>query len=1319
MRTMDRAPDAVTPEALLAEAPWVRRLAGALVNDPAFADDVAQETLRRGLEHPPTSRDGLRGWLATVARNVVRSRWRADRRRAGREQAVARPEGGIPVDDVVARAEEHRRVVAAVLTLEEPYRSTILHRYFDDLGPSAIAERTGTPVDTVRTRLHRALGQLRGRLDAEHGGDPVATRRALLALIGPASGTQSPGTPDRGPASSTGSRVAAPSSRLVPWFAAVAVVAGGGTLLLRSGGDAPAPGDGVTVVATSPPADGSDGRAPGVAGGSGTRLAASGATSTAGSSVGRTATVRLTGVVLDEKGAPVPGVLVLGRPWGSTQAPGPEVHPLRTQRLQALSPPSPPPPPPFRSTSDASGTFDLDVDGVLPDGYVALLAMPAAPSVGSTRFWALANGDDAELTLRVVRGAPLRGRLVDAAGRGIAATVSLQRRVPGERAPWRWTGDAVADAEGRFALDAAPLGPLSIAVRAPGRLGVNDRVAEHRAGEELVLTIGGAPGAVVVGTVTNAAGVPVADAAVLVFTRVDGGANETLNAAARTGADGTYRVDGLAACVLVSLLVDAEGYAPVSILRNTPLAAGAKDRFDVRLHRGATLEGRVMAEDGSPIEGASVSLRHPDLEPQPPTRVARSDADGRFHLDAVALGTAEWRVRAPGWFDPVAAATQPRPDRLWEKPWRGLRFDTDGERRTLEVRMRRGMTVTGRVVDGAGQPVSAARVEAVIPPGPGADGAGETRSSTSGPDGRFAVDGVTPGVGALLRAATPRARTAADARIPDGAGPHEVELVLVATGRITGRVVDERGEGIARVRVGRDGDSGPYTDEGGRFRLSDVPAGPHEVHVVDGQSRPRGERIAVTVPSEGEVPPVEIRIVDAARLRGIVVTEAGVPVVQTLLSAVPVGSFPDLWTTITDAAGTFEFLGMAPGPYRIQLDAMQEPVTVNAGTLDLRLVRKADPGLRLTGTIVDPDGRPVPAAIVAVGIPNGRGLDWHSHPAGGGRFDFAVPSNDARLTVEVFDATDEAGRRLPLRPWRGEDLDGRAPLSIRLDAGRRLAGRILDAKGQAAEGVDLRVVSQGTGAEPRSFMVSTPTTRTDSEGRFLFEGLLEGAIVLAVETGAGRPAIPDVIVAEGEIKVEIHLPAPAAVSGRVLDDQGRPLVGVVVHADTEHRYPGRWSATTDAEGRFRMENLPASAATIRVWLPTPPGRGTDWPWLADHAVETKPGAKDVVVKLERGVFVEGTLLDEQDRPAAGRVLALWDPPDGAPAMDPGMRTISGSWPADSKTGRFAAGPVRPGVLRLMGEGIPGSKTESDVVPIAAPSRDVRIVLRPEPPAVPR
>ncbi len=1326
MGTMDRAPDTVTAELLLAEAPWVRRLAGALVADPSFADDVAQETLRRGLEHPPTSRAGLRGWLATVARNVVRSRFRADRRRAGRELAVARPEGEGPVDDVVARAEEHRRVVEAVLALEEPYRSTILHRYFDDLGPTAIAARTGTPVDTVRTHLHRALGRLRGRLEASHGGDRAATRRALLALMGPAAGASAPAdaSTDARADASAGTprgRASAPlsTSRLVPWLAAVTVVAGGVTLLLRSQRDVPGAGDAASSTAAATPADAPDTPAPALDREAPPRLAAGGNAHRGSAGRAPSRTARLSGIVLDEAGAPASGVLVVGRPWRSTREEGQELHPLRAQRLEALRPPRPPPPPRFRTRSDATGAFSLDVEDTEATGYLQVAAEPAAPAVGSTRFYAWAQAGEETVTLRVAAGARLRGRIVDAEGHGLAATVSIERREPAAAEPWRWTGAAVADDDGRFTLDAAPLGTLSLDVRAGDRLGVNGHLVEHRAGEEVLVRVGVAGGAAVEGTVTDGTGAPVRGADVLVYTKVDGTRNEWRNVAARTRADGTYRVEGLAACLLSTLLVDAEGFAPISILRNTPLAAGTTERWDVRLFRGATLRGRVLGEDGSVPEGAVVALRHPDLEPAPPTRLARIDAEGRFSFEAVALGTAEWKVNAPGWDDPAAEAVPVRADGRPSQPWRSLRLGTEGESQTLELRLRRGAAVAGTVVWGDGRPVEGARIEVVLPPTPGAEAGSGARPATSGPDGRFTLDALPPGSGASLRALLPGARTRTDVPIPGGPGPHELVLTLVRTGSIHGRVVDERGEGLRRVHVGLDGGSGVYADEAGRFRLSEVPIGPHEVHLLDGQSRPRGERIAVTLPPEGDAPAVELRVPDATRLRGVVVTADGTPVPQAFVSAMQAGTFADMYATVTDAAGAFEFLGMTPGPYRLQFDGGTDAVTVRSGARDVRLVQRATPAFRLRGTLVDPEGRPVPAAVVAVGFPNGQGLTWHTHPAGGGRFDLPVPSPDVRVTVEVFEAADEAGRRLPVRPWHGEGLDVRAPLAIRLEAGRHLEGRVLDAAGRGVEAVDVRVVSQGSGAEPRSFMVSTPTTRTDAEGRFVFEGLSDGAVVLSVETGAGRVAVPNVTVAAGESRVAIELPAPATVSGRVLDDRGRPLVGVEVSGETEERHPPRWRTSTDAEGRFRLEQLPADAAKIRVWLPTPQGRGLDWPWLADPAVVTKPGAIDVVVRLERGVFVEGTLLDEEDRPAAGRIVAYAEPPSELPQdLFPGP-VVAGTWPVDPATGHFAAGPVRPGLVRLKGEGVPGTRTESEVVPVPAPSRDVRIVLRPVPPVAPR
>ena len=159
----------ITPEALLEHTDWVRRLARSLVFDPDRAEDVVQETWRAALETPPRSKTDLRTWLAVVARNAARSLGRSESRRRVRETGAASGEALPDVTDVLEKAQLQKRVTDAVLELEEPYRSTLLLRYFEELKPAEIARRLGRPVNTVRTHIERGHAQLRMRLDDEFG----------------------------------------------------------------------------------------------------------------------------------------------------------------------------------------------------------------------------------------------------------------------------------------------------------------------------------------------------------------------------------------------------------------------------------------------------------------------------------------------------------------------------------------------------------------------------------------------------------------------------------------------------------------------------------------------------------------------------------------------------------------------------------------------------------------------------------------------------------------------------------------------------------------------------------------------------------------------------------------------------------------------------------------------------------------------------------------------------------------------------------------------------------------------------------------------
>jgi len=170
-----------SPEELLAHQGFLRGLVRTLVLDHEEAEDYLQETWAYALKKPPRAGPGLKAWLATVARNFIRQDRRSRGRRATRQAAVAVPEK--TTENAVERERARRRIVDAVFDLGEPYRTAVILRYLEDLPPREIARRTNAPVETVRTRLKRALAMLRTRFDEDHGGDRRAWCMALVPLV--------------------------------------------------------------------------------------------------------------------------------------------------------------------------------------------------------------------------------------------------------------------------------------------------------------------------------------------------------------------------------------------------------------------------------------------------------------------------------------------------------------------------------------------------------------------------------------------------------------------------------------------------------------------------------------------------------------------------------------------------------------------------------------------------------------------------------------------------------------------------------------------------------------------------------------------------------------------------------------------------------------------------------------------------------------------------------------------------------------------------------------------------------------------------------
>lgn len=142
---------------------YVVRLTG---HDHARAQDVCQETLMRAWQHPDVLArppEGVRGWLFTVARNIVIDEWRSARLR--REQATAdppdRPQGKEEVDDLL----QAWTVAEAVRRLSAEHRQVLFECYYLGRSVAEAAAGLGIPEGTVKSRTHYALRALRLALE--------------------------------------------------------------------------------------------------------------------------------------------------------------------------------------------------------------------------------------------------------------------------------------------------------------------------------------------------------------------------------------------------------------------------------------------------------------------------------------------------------------------------------------------------------------------------------------------------------------------------------------------------------------------------------------------------------------------------------------------------------------------------------------------------------------------------------------------------------------------------------------------------------------------------------------------------------------------------------------------------------------------------------------------------------------------------------------------------------------------------------------------------------------------------------------------------
>ncbi len=158
-------------------------LARRVVADDQLAHDVVQEVflaIWRGAATYDGSRGSLSTWLFALTHHksvdAVRRSQRHSGRRAPEEALTTQADPAQAVDEQAIAAVRGDEVRAALAALPEPQRRALTLAYFGGYSQAEIAQLTGTPLGTVKTRTLAALRRLRAALDDANPRASVAER---------------------------------------------------------------------------------------------------------------------------------------------------------------------------------------------------------------------------------------------------------------------------------------------------------------------------------------------------------------------------------------------------------------------------------------------------------------------------------------------------------------------------------------------------------------------------------------------------------------------------------------------------------------------------------------------------------------------------------------------------------------------------------------------------------------------------------------------------------------------------------------------------------------------------------------------------------------------------------------------------------------------------------------------------------------------------------------------------------------------------------------------------------------------------------------
>jgi Carboxypeptidase regulatory-like domain len=693
--------------------------------------------------------------------------------------------------------------------------------------------------------------------------------------------------------------------------------------------------------------------------------------------------VRARGVVVDPRGAPVPGALV--RVHRSTRT-----EPGRALLLR------------YRDL----GSKCSPIQTVTSDGEGAFVSQPLIPGVYSleARARGFASGFSDE-TLVVPRTSDPSIRIVLRDGAALSGTVTAVQGEPleGVRVTVVSTPsqDVCPRAERRVCVGTDREGRFVFPCLAPGEVEVVATLDNHP--QQTALAMVGrdqdihfvfSGTATLAGNVREDSGNPIEGAEVTVLGPGQGELGRAI-----TDNMGSYRIEHLSPGRLGGLFVQKSGFVPVVRMRQNARALRARMTLqeDITLSRGAVVGGRVTsAEDGQPIAGAEVRLVDRQMHViLGVTHCTLTDDDGNYNLRAIGPGKYRVAARAPGF-----CGTELE-NRLEVAP--DAHDGTDEPRRDLILRP--AGRIQGRVVTPDGQPVPLARIVAVSENQ-------AMRNPFNFPNKIWNADVVSDAHGRFScpefeRRQPVRLKAMASGWVAglserltcQGGGDAEDILIrLRSPGSIEGvargadgspirgalvRAIGEIEDVLFSVEIALGHADCVPTDEAGRFRIEGLQPGPSILR-VEAADHIQTTIKGIDVPEGACVSDLEVTLERGLVIAGEVKDEAGIGVNRAFFQVLPPGSSDPATRLFSESklvayfwsgkGGLFRFGGLPPGEYVLEVSKdgylTEQVAEIRAGTsgLSVLLVRS----MAISGTVLLPDGAPASGCCVTASGGAGR-----------------------------------------------------------------------------------------------------------------------------------------------------------------------------------------------------------------------------------------------------------------------------------------------------------------------------------------------------------